>query len=225
MTPGSAPSRAAQVARLAHVELREVEQVHDFVARQAFEREQVTQAPGGVALQVSAGVSFQGVPIQVSRISRAAFASMSSGRMAPRASARTALGAQFVVSGIGRQALVHVVDRQPRAPRELFAESAAGCRRRGVRAVHIIGEPDEQSRRSPLGNARIDGGPVRRSVVGRQHTDSVGRAGQGLADGQADAAAAEIECKDNLTCRRARAGDRGGGWSSSGGVRRGPRRC
>ena len=36
---------------------------------------------GGVALQVSAGVSFQGVPIQVSRISRAAFASMSSGRM------------------------------------------------------------------------------------------------------------------------------------------------
>ena len=42
---------------------------------------QVAQAAGMVALQVSAGVSFQVVPIQVSRISRAAFASMSSGRM------------------------------------------------------------------------------------------------------------------------------------------------
>ena len=80
-TPEQGAVARGQVARFAHVELREVEQVHDFVARQALEREQVAQASGGVALQVSAGVSFQGVPIQVSRISRAAFASMSSGRM------------------------------------------------------------------------------------------------------------------------------------------------
>ena len=31
---------------MAHVELREVEQSRQFVARQPFEREQVTQAPG-----------------------------------------------------------------------------------------------------------------------------------------------------------------------------------
>ena len=81
---GAAEQRAVagrQVARFTDVELREVEQVHDLVTREAFEREQVAQAAGMVALQVSAGVSLQGVPIQVSRISRAAFASMSSGRM------------------------------------------------------------------------------------------------------------------------------------------------
>jgi hypothetical protein len=59
-----------------------------------------------------------------------------------------------------------------------------------------------------LGNARIDGGPVWGSVAGRQHTHGVGRTGQGLADGQPDTAAPEIERKDDFARRRARAS----GW-------------
>ena len=63
---GAAEQRAVaggQVAGFADVELREVEQLHDFVTREAFEREQVAQAAGMVALQVSAGVSLQdGLP-------------------------------------------------------------------------------------------------------------------------------------------------------------------
>ena len=72
-----------QFARKAHVELREVEQVHDLVARESFEGEQVTQTAGGVALQLSAGVGLGHFVIQVASIRRAAFASMSSGRMRP----------------------------------------------------------------------------------------------------------------------------------------------
>jgi hypothetical protein len=44
-----------------------------------------------------------------------------------------------------------------------------------------------------LGNARIDGSPVRRSIVGGQYSDRIRGPGQGLAHGHPDAAAAEIE--------------------------------
>jgi hypothetical protein len=59
-----------------------------------------------------------------------------------------------------------------------------------------------------LGNARIDGGPVRRSIVGRQHPDRVRGPGQGLAHGHPDATTAEIERKDDLARSRAAAS----GW-------------
>src|SRR5690606_18227856 len=101
------------------------------------------------------------------------------------------------LGGLHRAApLVHLLHRQAIAAGQLAGEAAGALASRLVAAIEGDRIADHQGIGAPLAHPAVQARPVGAGGVHVQHAQFAGAAGDGVADGHADAAGADVEAED-----------------------------